>query len=543
MGATAFGWVSVSHAQAPVHLEVLGQLAVHTEVERLNQGTYRVRGRLSDELGKPVAGEIGVESVGGQSESVFACPEDGQEALSDGLGEPPPESVSVPPGGEFCLVVGSESRLVLVAQAEHFVQARHDIEANATRRLTRPSFRKAPATLDLFRKESHVAEVLAGSDIEPPPDARLSLGLRCQGEVVPIDQVPILGSQLIRFEWHDIEGAQPSTCQLVAEASAHGHLPLRATRSVLIRDRVNLEVIEVESQKTAIYLKVSARGTQVLDPSLSEGLVEARLRGAFLALSPVKNGTALLELKPDYAEQSVSLIYVPAAPSWMPGEPLSVTLPRGARGFRWAGVHTLGLLLFSAWLGYAWLRPAPRKEGRSNPPPRKAVLQESGKRTGPISGEVRDAHTGLPLAQVELMLLTIGIESSDALESTSSDEQGRFQFKTHLESHSMLRVVVTGEGYMTLTSTPRAVHLTIFLTERRRALVQNLVTWARALGPPWYRKAAPTPGTIAAVARDLGRVDAEQWADNVTEAAYRPTPPSEEEVLALQEPGSARGGT
>jgi hypothetical protein len=486
-------------------------------------------------LGKPVAGRVRVESHPGRRIPVSPCP-DLRAEPTQAEEEPTPGTVSVQPDGEFCFLAETATDLIVAAEADHFLPVRHDIEQNASQKVSRPRFREAPATIDLFEEQNYVVELLTGADEDAPIDAKISLSLRCEGAFFPIDQAPLQGNQLLRFELGELGAVTPGSCQFVAETMASAHPALTATRGVLVRDQVLLHLEDLKHEEHFVHLEVTARGTRGAPDSLSQGLIEARLNDAFLALSPLQNGRALLELKRETDERIVELVYIPATPSLLPGETLMARVPGKPQGFRWASIHTIGLLLFAFWLGYAWLKPSARAEPSKLPPPRKAVLEESGKRTGPLSGEVRDAHTGASLPGIQLILEAVGAASTTELEKVHSDEGGRFRFETRLEAHPMLRVIASGGAYMSLASKTRAVHVTVHLTERRRALVQNLVSWAKTLGPPWYRRTAPTPGRVEQIAREVDRPDAQTWAHQVAAAAYAPEPPNEEEVLALREP-------
>src|SRR5690606_345064 len=121
-------------------------------------------------------------------------------------------------------------------------------------------------------------------------------------------------------------------------------------------------------------------------------------------------------------------------------------------------------------------------------PPKKALVEASGGRVGAVCGRVLDAHTGAPLCQAQLSLSKVNVERAEQLESVQSDDAGAFVFQTQVESHPLLRLEVTSADHMTLTSTVKGAQVTVHLTERRRAVVFSLISWARQAGRPWDRK-------------------------------------------------------
>jgi hypothetical protein len=326
---------------------------------------------------------------------------------------------------------------------------------------------------------------------------------------------------------------------LVATVSAPGHKPLSANRSVHLRDEIKLAIVREREESKVFAIEVESVGvaSSTANSRLDEGLIEARQEGAFVGLGPVRNGIATLEFESSEAPREVELTYVPASSAYLPGSPLVMTVPARTSGFRWAGVHTAALVVFCFWLGYAWLRPQHAKVKRSVPaPPGKPSLRGTGKKVGPITGRVLDAHTGDPLAGMEVTLSEIEAEETRSLEQVTTDENGGFSLKTHLESRPLLKLSVQGESYMSLSSPARGTELTVHLTERRRALVQGLVSWARKSGRPWDKKPAATPDSVEKTALRQGDGEKAEWARRVARGAYGPAAPSEAMARALQTP-------
>jgi hypothetical protein len=72
------------------------------------------------------------------------------------------------------------------------------------------------------------------------------------------------------------------------------------------------------------------------------------------------------------------------------------------------------------------------------------------------------------------------------------------------------------------------------LTLRKRALLERLVRWARAAGPPWHRTAEPTPGEVADVALRRGDRETALWAEGIQNAAFAAADVEEHHEAALR---------
>lgn len=533
------GYSTVAQAAPSAELEVVGQVTVHTEVEPTAEGHQVIRGRVNDEVGTPVFGTIHVRTQSGRPANVQVCPWLPPEShLPPRKQLESPGTIPVALDGSFCFVAEEAKGLVLVTHAEHFLETVHDLDLGLERALTRPTFVEAPATIDLHVDESHVLQILARSERRPPEGARLTLSLECEVPHI-LSERSLSESRIQRIEFRTPVDATPGSCRFVATASAPHDKPLHATRAVLLRDRVKLMIAneKADDKFVTVEIKVEGEAAAQQPTLLDEGLIEAREAGAFVGLGPVRAGRASLEFEAGHAEREISLTYIPASSAYLPGQPITVTVQALPSGFRWAGAHTLGLLAFCLWLGYAWLRPQAAKGRISGAtPPKRALLRESGRKTGPIAGRVLDAHTGAPLGQIEIELREVGAEESRLLEQTLTNDEGTFQLKTTLESHPLLAFTARGDRYMTLSSPTRGTELTVHLTERRRALVQALVTWTRKSGHLLDRKPAPTPLTIERAARKRGDDITAEWAQKVSQAAYGAEHPSEVAARALLNP-------
>lgn len=533
------GYSAVAQAAPSAELEVVGQLTVHTETETTDEGHLVIRGRMNDEVGSPVGGALTVQTQAGKPANVQLCPWLSPESVPSPRKQlESPGTIHVGIDGTFCFVAEEKKGLVLEAQSEHFLKTVHDLDLGRERALSRPRFVQAPATIDLHLEESHIVQILARSESRPPKGASLVLNLLCT-EPQLLGESSLEESRLQRFEFRPPTGVRPGTCQLVATVSAPEHKSLSASRSVLLRERIELTVDRTSHESGLFVLAVKAQGvaTSRHHQSLDEGLVEAREEGAFVGLGPVRGGAATLEFETNETPRNIELAYVPASSAYLPGTQIVVTVPARGSGFRWASLHTIGLLAFCFWLGYAWLRPKPGiGKGSTIAPPRRQLLHEAGRKSGPISGRVLDAHTGDPLNGMRVALSEVGPEKSHFLEQVTTDSSGAFDFTTRLENHPLLVLSVEGENYMSLSSAARAAELTVHLTLRRRALVHGLVTWARKAGRPWDEKPAATPSSVEKTATERGDLSKAEWARKVAAAAYGPLAPTEGTARALKSP-------
>lgn len=531
IGSAAFllvaGWVGSAHS-AETQLEVLGKLTLQAQAEHRGPLTIEISGRLSDETGQPTAGVVRLLNQEKPETVSRAC--DDSPLLADG-------SVSVPPNGEFCfLTQSSDSHLSLTAEAAHFMPISQEIGTGKPGYLPPPRFTQVPQTIDLESKSPSVVEVLAGSG-SYVRGVELTLRLNCPNSAIEIDKSALTGSRLERFEFTLPAGTSPGNCSLEATSTAPHHSPISQSRNVLVRAQVSLRQIKTEANDKIIIAVVEATTT---GGRVHEGLIEARARGAFLVGAPIHNGIARLELERRSIDYDVELRFLPAGPSLVPAEAISVSVPAVKVGFRWATLHALLLLSFCGWLGYAWMRPrnvSPRT--LVAPPPRKGIVCATGHETGPIRCKVVDAHTGDPIASALIALVEPGANSEKLIETQESDAQGVVNFTAALKDHRLLQLDARSENYMHLRSGVRTSELTVHLTDRRRAAVQNMVTWAKNQGKPWHRNPAPTPEDLAQTARLSANGAVERWAHQVSAVVYGKSEPSEATVLALKSPSVA----
>ncbi len=143
-----------------------------------------------------------------------------------------------------------------------------------------------------------------------------------------------------------------------------------------------------------------------------------------------------------------------------------------------------------------------------------------------FSGRVVDLHERYPIAGARVWLEKKRFAAMEVVASTTTDGEGKFdlpdvsgkdlQVSAEAPYHRILRKSVAGPG-----------SLEISLASRKRAILEQLVIWARSAGPPYDARPEPTPGHVANV---TSASNTRAWAHSLERAAY-----SDVEVDALVE--------
>jgi hypothetical protein len=286
--------------------------------------------------------------------------------------------------------------------------------------------------------------------------------------------------------------------------------------------------------------------------AVPSGSVEALVGDTSVGIAPVRVGAAHVVAvidAPYGRDTAIALRYLPAAPGWVPGEPLVVRVPAKLanpwRGSFWA----LGVLAIGAWVLRAWRRP-PR---RASPPAalsgagRAAVeLVEAGLPESGWHGQVRDAHEGYGLRAATVSIVVPSFGGSGVRASVTTDDQGDFVLPHVEPAAEGTRLVARSSWHATLVGPlPPTGRLVVNLVLRRRALLDRLVEWARRMGRPWWAAGhEPTPHDLVRIAERQEAGGVASWADAVEHAAYGPGPVDETEeqrVLGLEPHGRPRG--
>ena len=277
------------------------------------------------------------------------------------------------------------------------------------------------------------------------------------------------------------------------------------------------------------------------------GLVEARLGTESVGTGSVSAGAARVLARFEAAhagEVPITLHYVPAAPWWLPGEPLTVSVPVKAPG-PWRRLPwLLAALAIAAWVVRGWRRP-----GRSQRQPTEAGATLSGRAAlsiierGPSHsgwrGRVLDAHDGVPIEGAKVAILTPAFGGDGVVRSALTDEDGHFSLDPIERVVEGARMHVSARWHADLARPiPPAGEVLVSLVSRRRALLERLVEWADFRGKPWKQTGDSTPGHIARVARTRRAAEVARWAQAVERAAFGPDALDEnaEQAVRAQEP-------
>lgn len=523
--ATTVGYTA---PPSDLELEVLGKLSLHAQTRSVNDSTWELSGRISDESGRPLGGTLFIDNEQQEREPARTC--DTSEGADSKL-------TRVPATGEFCLLTRAlQAGAKLSAQSPHFLPVSVSIYEDKAGSLPPPRFTQTPQVLDLDKTSPVVVELLASGG-SYARGAELSLALDCGSHTFQIAKKELAGSHLERFEFTTPGEALRGNCQFLAQSTAPNHPPQTDSRNVLVRSQAHLELKNsvANEERLIVTVDVSAAGGPVVD-----GLLEARSKGVFLVGAPLKSGQAQIELERLANASAVELAFVPAGSALTSTESITIDVPAKAASFRLTGLHILLLLSFCLWLGYAWLRPNYQaRRGLSITLPKKSQLRSTQSKKGPIKGLACDAHTGRPISGVELTIFQTGPTSKEVVEIQTTDSEGVACFETTLAANTLLQLEASHVSYMNLLAPIHGSGLAIHLTERRRALLKNLISWAEQHGRPWNQKPRPTPGDIETEAKRAARDDVTDWAQRVARRAYGPEAPSEGEVDELTRPRNA----
>jgi hypothetical protein len=280
---------------------------------------------------------------------------------------------------------------------------------------------------------------------------------------------------------------------------------------------------------------------------VTAGAVEVAIDGASVATAPVVRGVA----RPTVALQRTTpapkrliIRYLPGAPWWLGGNDLELTVtlkpPSLWRQVPWV----IAAALLALWMGRGWWPP--RSPRRQKPTRRVAQawgrplleLVERAPGASGWTGLVVDAHDQFPLAGASLRIRSPSFVSDAGTAGTVTDSQGTFCLNgAELHSVEGATLEVRAPSYAELRRPlPPPGTLRIALVSRRRALLDDLVRWARRRGHPWWVPAEPTPAHVAHEAEAQRAPETARWARAVQEAAFGPDPPSERTERALSAP-------
>jgi hypothetical protein len=240
---------------------------------------------------------------------------------------------------------------------------------------------------------------------------------------------------------------------------------------------------------------------------------EARVVATF----PVSDG--------DGSDATLRVRYLPDRPWFEPTPALALIQPLHPPS-PWNRV-ALGLagLLVMGWLAVGRAPGLPSRRGRAardaegaESPARVELVRPDAGGTGGWSGRVVDIDRGDPVAGARLTVERAGFERTEVIGEATSDSAGAFVLAP-IEAQPGDRLVAEGPLHASVRlPLPPAGEIRVALVARKRALLDQLVAWARQRGKPFDATPEPTPGHIGRTARDDHGI--KEWADAVERAAY-----------------------
>jgi hypothetical protein len=281
--------------------------------------------------------------------------------------------------------------------------------------------------------------------------------------------------------------------------------------------------------------------TTALGTPVSTGIVEASVEGHAVGAVSVQGGHA--ELVATFAAQGASadiqIRYASDSPWYIPGPEVTVRMPiAGSNPWRRAPLLLASLTVLS-WLvlgrarrptaGVSRATAVSRKQPASGEARVDVLRATADPRTG-WTGRVIDAHEGSALAEAEVRVERPGFGGTEVLARARSNDAGRFELRCDAATRGD-RLVVSARLHATLhQNLPPFGQVEIALVQRRRAVLDRMVAWARRRGAPFDRSPEPTPGHVARAARgDPGTV---AWAEAVERTGFGP---GEVDALAEEE--------
>lgn len=287
-------------------------------------------------------------------------------------------------------------------------------------------------------------------------------------------------------------------------------------------------------------------------PAVDSGWVELWVDGTSVAMAPVHQGSAQIDLTLTAARQRTSelrAVFVPQFHYHTAAEPLTWTITvLGPR--RWLHVPLALLLLGFTWhIARMWRRPA-RESTRATPPQRAGipgvVRSEPRASIDGWQGVVRDAHTGAPIAGATVALAVPSIVPVPPPRQSVTAQDGSFRFDKLTPLPEGSRLIVHARHHSSLDySAPQPGSLDISLVARRRTLLAAIRDWknrgADAARPE------PTPLELAHQALQDGDHERAEWIRLVDAAIHGPDPVESTTEAALlgrrpaRAPSSAKG--
>jgi hypothetical protein len=557
---------SGSTAQAAPRVRLKG--TAHLDVHVARDGADLViSGRVIDDASRPVLGaRVGVVFVATLAAGASVHPPFGAPIPASAALPQPCSELDVRPqldsGGRlvlptddvarFCVRVSLASPQCVArmeALASRLVEGSTlDVPLDASRNAVTLRFDPEPSSLSLD-DESTELTVVAATDEDGVTAAasglRVSLsneaGVRLADETtdptgrarfrVDSARLGALGEGELRLTFDGDAAAAPAVyaqrvqrrtrVDLVAPSVVEGRLPAGWPE-----DGVNVQVLAAPR-----CARLGCRGapTGMIEARLGEHHVigaaslergEARLAMTFAA-PPLDRVATTGSAAP---EVPIMLRYLPDAP-WFEaaGEKMLVLPVRGPSPWRKVPL-VLAASAVVAWLALVRSSARPRVRRRApllrRPAPRGEPVQlvRAAPRSQGWTGGVTDAHDGTPVSHARVAIERPRFERVDIVAEVVSDPDGRFALP-RVDTRPEDQLVVRGRLHAMIRGPlPPCGELAVALVLRRRALLDQLVSWARRRGTPYDTLPEPTPGHVWQTA--ASDVTVARWARALEHAAY-----------------------
>lgn len=318
--------------------------------------------------------------------------------------------------------------------------------------------------------------------------------------------------------------------------------PVMKACTVHLRTTVESSDPEVGDLADITALVTSACGT------VTEGSVEFFIDRAAQVALPVKQGRAswrlsTFQFRP--GDISIGSRYVAASAAWSSDISSTTTLHlkpvSGKRRALWLASGCLILI----WFAFRWRRgDSNRKSGSRQPAtpmrPQSLEVEPSSSPEFGWVGVVIDSHTGKPIAEAAVAIVTPGFSGTRTELDVKSSAKGEFTLP-HRDLPPRSLLVVTAPRYLRAQwSMPSAGKLVVRLETRRRAIIRAFLQWAHKTHSP--SSLEPTPAEIARHARQQSRAAIDEWATKVEVAAFGPDDPSPSDEELTSPPEDAAFG-